>query len=246
MAAIVDADSPDTTKLQHLADGIHVRHLAGIFLLSLSTLLLELSLPRILSVTLWYHFSFLVISTALLGFGAAGVTLAVSDALRQRAPLNRSLGFVCIAFGITTLVSFWVLQHIPFDPLRLLSDGRQLLLMPVYYIVIATPFYCSGLAIALELTRGTRSTNRLYAFDLVGAGLGCMAIVVTLPALDGPGAVALAATLGFVAAAVFAARTSDADGSERRVLRSPVYARPWRVYSARAALLSSVTQSCTR
>ena len=29
------------------------------------------------SVTLWYHFGFLVISTALLGFGASGVTLAL-------------------------------------------------------------------------------------------------------------------------------------------------------------------------
>jgi len=48
------------------------RHFAGLFLLSLATLLLELALTRVLSVSLWYHFGFLVISTALLGFGARG------------------------------------------------------------------------------------------------------------------------------------------------------------------------------
>src|SRR5438876_6468033 len=45
---------------------IQARHFAGLFLLSLATLLLELALTRILSVSLWYHFGFLVISTALL------------------------------------------------------------------------------------------------------------------------------------------------------------------------------------
>lgn len=39
----------------------------GIFLIALSTLLLEFSLTRVLSVSLWYHFAFMVISVALLG-----------------------------------------------------------------------------------------------------------------------------------------------------------------------------------
>jgi len=45
------------------------RHSVGMFLLSLATLLLELALTRVLSVALWYHFGFLIVSTALLGFG---------------------------------------------------------------------------------------------------------------------------------------------------------------------------------
>jgi len=36
---------------------ISVRHYAGIFLLSLATLLLELSLTRVLSVALWSHYN---------------------------------------------------------------------------------------------------------------------------------------------------------------------------------------------
>ena len=47
--------------------------LAGLALTSFSALLLELSLTRLFSVVLFYHFAFLAISIALLGLGAGGV-----------------------------------------------------------------------------------------------------------------------------------------------------------------------------
>ena len=66
---------PDAHAPQGRPTG-RVPRYAGLFLLALATLLLELSLTRVLSVALWYHFGFLVISTALLGFGTSGVFLA--------------------------------------------------------------------------------------------------------------------------------------------------------------------------
>jgi SAM-dependent methyltransferase len=184
---------------------IGFRHYAGIFLLSLATLLLELSLTRVLSVTLWYHFGFLVISTALLGFGTSGVVLSVWTRVREAAPLDPALAGLSISFGVTTVVSFAVSQRIPFDPLNVLGDPRQLALVPLAYLVLAVPFFCSGLAIALLLTRGAREVNRLYAADLVGAGAGCAAVALTLPALGGAGSTVAAAALGLLAAAVFGA-----------------------------------------
>src|SRR6266536_219349 len=47
--------------------------LAGVALSSFSALLLELTLTRLFSVVLFYHFAFLAISIALLGLGAGGV-----------------------------------------------------------------------------------------------------------------------------------------------------------------------------
>src|SRR2546425_10754961 len=47
--------------------------LAGIWLVSFASLLLELALTRLFSVVLFYHFAFLAISLALLGLGAGGV-----------------------------------------------------------------------------------------------------------------------------------------------------------------------------
>ena len=61
----------------------------GIFFISFSTLLFELSLTRVFSVTLWYHFGFLIISTALLGFGVSGVLLSLWKKLREDFNLDK-------------------------------------------------------------------------------------------------------------------------------------------------------------
>ena len=180
------------------------RHCIGLLLLSLATLLLELSLTRVMSVALWYHFGFLVISTALLGFGAAGVTVASWRWLRQEAPLDPALTALGCAFAVAAIASFRLQQVIPFDPFALLAEPRQLLWMPLYYLAVAAPFYASGLAIALLFTRGARDIGRLYAFDLVGAAAGCAAVAIVMPALDGAGAIAAAAAIGALSAAVFA------------------------------------------
>ncbi|HEU4389681.1 MAG TPA: hypothetical protein VFV34_17885, partial [Blastocatellia bacterium] len=179
------------------------RHYAGICLFSLATLLLELSLTRVLSVGLWYHFGFLVISTALLGFGASGVVLALWQRLRERTSLDKALAWLALLFGLLTVACFWTLQRIPFDPFSLFADRRQFLFMPLYYIVISLPFFCSGLALALLFTRGSRRINRLYAFDLVGAGAGCAVIALVMPAFGGSGSVLVAAALGLIAAGIF-------------------------------------------
>jgi hypothetical protein len=185
------------------ADPIRPLQFIGLLLLSLATLLLELALTRVLSVSLWYHFGFLVISTALLGFGASGVTLALWTHLRERADLGRSLAACSLCFACSTLLSFWLMQQIPFDPFSIAVDRRQFLFMPIYLVVVAFPFFCSGLGISLLLTRGARDVTRLYAFDLVGAGLGCGLITLVLPRFGGSGSVVFAAFVGALAALCF-------------------------------------------
>ncbi len=180
------------------------RHCMGLLLLSLATLLLELSLTRVMSVALWYHFGFLVISTALLGFGAAGVTVATWRWLREEVPLDATLTALGALFAGVSIASFRLQQAIPFDPFALLAEPRQILWMPLYYLAVAAPFYASGLAIALLFTRGVRDIGRLYAFDLVGAAAGCAAVAIVMPALGGAGSVAVAAAIGALSAVVFA------------------------------------------
>jgi hypothetical protein len=161
-----------------LREKISWRHYGGIFLLSLATLVLELALTRVLSVALWYHFGFLVISTALLA----------------------------LLFGALTVGGFWLMQRIPFDPFSLFADRQQLLFMLLYYVILALPFFCAGLALALLFTRGAARISRLYACDLVGAGVGCAMIALVIPAFGGSGAIVIAAVLGLLAAVVFGLR----------------------------------------
>ncbi len=179
------------------------RYFVGIFLVSAATLLLELALTRALAVAMWYHFSFLVISTALLGFGVSGVTLSLWTGLRDRAHIDKALSVLSLGFGGTTILSYWLMQRIPFDPFGQIFHWSQFLFMPLYYLNLVVPFFFSGLVIALLFSRRSSEVNRLYAADLVGAGIGCSAITAVMPVFGGSGSVLIAALLGFLAATVF-------------------------------------------
>jgi hypothetical protein len=185
------------------AASIRWHHFAGITLLSFATLLLELSLTRVLSVASWYHFGFLVISTALLGFGVSGVVLSLWKSLRDNVLLDPALSVISLIFGFVTLVSYSVMQLIPFQPFELLNDHKQLIYMLLYYVMLAGPFFCSGLAISLLLTRGSRAANGLYAADMVGGGIACVAVSLTMPLFGGSGSIVVAALFGTLAALTF-------------------------------------------
>jgi spermidine synthase len=192
----------DRSACQILGDDLK-RYYVGIFTVSAATLLLELALTRVLSVAMWYHFGFLVISTALLGFGVAGVALSLWPGFRERAPLDTTLSLLSLGFGATTFLSYWLTQKIVFDPFDVVAHRSQLLLAPLYYLIITIPFFFSGLVIALLFSRRSTEVNRLYAFDLLGAGIGCAGLALVMPAFGGAGSVLFAALLGFVGAAVF-------------------------------------------
>lgn len=186
------------------SERINSRHFTGLFLLSMATLLLELSLTRVLSVALWYHFGFLVISTALLGFAVSGVVLALWTRLREQAQLDLVLAVCGLAFSVCVVVTFWCMQKIPLDPFSVAVDHREFFFMPIYFLLAALPFFCSGLAISLLLTRGTKEITRLYCYDLLGAGAGCALVAVVIPRFGGTGSVLVAACMGALSAVLFA------------------------------------------
>ena len=175
----------------------------GIFFISFSTLLFELSLTRVFSVTLWYHFGFLIISTALLGFGVSGVLLSLWKKFREVYLLDKTLGWISVCLAFSVIICFWQLQKIPFDPFSLYADKMQLLYMPLTYIVVSIPFFFAGLALSLLFTRFPSNIHRLYAFDLAGAAFGCLAIIFTMSYFGGGGSVLFAAPFAALAAILF-------------------------------------------
>src|SRR5437660_130128 len=64
----------------------------AIFLITLSGLILEVGLTRIYSASIWYHFAFVAISVALLGWGLGGFTVHVWKGVRSREPERREPG----------------------------------------------------------------------------------------------------------------------------------------------------------
>jgi len=179
---------------------------AGILVCSVAVLMLEILLTRIFSFTIWYHLAYLTISTALLGFGAAGSLLSAFPSLLERNA-NQLAAWCVAAAGCTVLIAVTVLGRLPLNPQTLLSDpGWFFLGLTGYYAAIAAPFLLAGMAVSIPLARYPRQVNGLYGADLFGAGLGCLAAVLALSYLDGAGAICACAALFLFAAALYSSR----------------------------------------
>lgn len=174
---------------------------AGIFAVSAATLLFQVTFVRIFSVSIWYHFAFLVVSVALFGIGASGVALSFLKPGR-REERYRALAPAC--FSISALLAYLLTNAIPFSPFRILQEPKQLFYFFLYDVLIMAPFFFSGAAVAFILRAFPARAGRLYAFDLVGAAVGTLLVFLVLPAGGARGAIAVASALGMVSAACLA------------------------------------------
>jgi hypothetical protein len=177
---------------------------AGIGLTSLATLMLQVSLTRLFSVALWHHFAFMVVSIAFLGYGASGTLLMMVPRIKT-PPLRPTLACLALGFSMATLAAYWCSNVIPFDPARIIWDRYQWIYLLGYYGVLATPFFFAGLILALAYTRHSEAVNRLYACDLAGAGLGCLALFLVYSFAGEVGAVLLVCLLSASASFAFSA-----------------------------------------
>src|SRR5438034_6784179 len=85
----------------------------GISLITLSVLMLELSLTRLFSATMYYHFAFLAISLALFGSGASGVFLYLVRDRLDRKRTARRMTASALQFSITTVLALGVILSNP-------------------------------------------------------------------------------------------------------------------------------------
>jgi len=170
----------------------------GILLLSAATLLFEITLTRVFSVAQWYHFAFMVVSLALLGFGASGSFLSLFPRLLMKK-LNHILAVGAVLFSLSCLGSYFIVNSIPFDSYRIAWDSRQLLYLIVYYLSLAIPFFFTGLVLGAALSKMPAQAGKLYGFNMVGSGLGCLLALIIPTLFGGGGTVVLAALLGLAA-----------------------------------------------
>src|SRR5207249_2834658 len=75
--------------------------LAAVALLSAAALAYEVLLMRLFSIILWHHFAYMIISVAMLGYGAAGAFVALMQ--RQLLPrFERVFVAAAAGFGVTS------------------------------------------------------------------------------------------------------------------------------------------------
>jgi spermidine synthase len=190
--------------------------LAGLALTSFAALLLELALTRLFSVVLFYHFAFLAISIALLGLGAGGVFAYLLKAKLARVPTRALAARLCIANSVLVSVVLEIVLHVP---VALTVTGKNFLHLSVLYLAAAVPFFLTGLLFSIVFARETWRVSRLYAADLSGGALACLAAVPLLNWVGGPNTILASAVVMGVAGVVWAASSA-----ERRVAGGFVFA----------------------
>ena len=175
---------------------------AGLFFVALATLMYEILLTRIFSVTMLYHFAFVALSIAMFGMTAGALIVYLAPSFFSARFLSQRLAAAAVIFPIAIVLSFMTELSIPF---RVQTSVIELYAIAFRYVVIAVPFVVSGVVICLMLTGFPRRVSRLYAADLAGAALGCILLVAVIGWSDGPTAVlwvAFLASVGGVALAL--------------------------------------------
>jgi hypothetical protein len=172
-------------QIRCILAGIRCRE-AALLLVSASVLSYQVVLVRAFSIGQWHHFAYMVISIALLGFGASGTLLAVLERGRTNTAMSlhgSQVGWFAISttsFAVAVPISFWLMQRVPFDPFLIVWEGRQVLYLGCYYLLLSVPFFAAATAIGLALTCESDKCPRLYAYNMAGSGAGALLAVVVL------------------------------------------------------------------
>ncbi len=158
---------------------INTPPLLAIFLISAITLAYEVLLTRLFSIIQWHHFAYMIISIALLGYGASGSFLMVFQN-RLKAYVSYSLTANIFLFAISSIGCFLMAQQIPFNPLELFWDRSQWLWLLLIYLLLILPFFFSANCIGLVFLCYKNKINRIYAADLQGAATGALVVVIII------------------------------------------------------------------
>src|SRR5512147_2111604 len=166
--------------------------LTAVALLSATALAFEVLLVRIFSIMQWHHFAAMIISMALLGYGASGtlLTFARPWLLTRIEPAFATLA---VLFATAMLASVSLAQTVPLNLLELAWDRTQQVNMLLVYLVLAVPFLFAGTAVGMALAAGGTRVGHIYRADLLGAGVlmlllpmaGCLKALAGVALLGG-------------------------------------------------------------
>jgi hypothetical protein len=174
---------------------------AGVFLISASTLMLEIIQTRILSVVVWYHLAFFVISLAMFGLTAGAVWVYLRRDRFTETTLSYDLSYFSGLFSLTTAICLAVQMTLA----PVISGAMTTLwIWTELAICLSIPFFFSGVILSLALTRSPFRVGRVYGVDLLGAAIGCLGALLLLNFTDGPSAILWVAALVAIGALAFA------------------------------------------
>ena len=149
---------------------------AALLIISAVAIAYQIGLMRILSIAQWHHFAYMIISIAMLGFGASGVMLTVVQGRVRGCELSW-LNTAAFLLPISLIGCYLLSQHVPFEVFRLVSEPRQFLYLLELYVLLAVPFFLASTCITLSFFIRPGQIGSLYCINMVGSGLGAVGAV---------------------------------------------------------------------
>jgi spermidine synthase len=183
------------------------RLLPATLLVSAAAIGYEILLMRVLSIVQWHHFAWMIISLALLGYGASGTFIAL---LRGRLEPRFEQAFAgsALLFSVSMVGCFILAQRVPFNALEIVWDRGQFLNLALVYLAFFVPFFFAACCIGLAFTCRGSAASRIYFFDLLGAGLGAMLAIALLFAVSPQTALVLLVLLPLLGSLLVASSTA--------------------------------------
>ncbi|MBN1224885.1 MAG: hypothetical protein JXB23_16675 [Candidatus Aminicenantes bacterium] len=173
------------------------RLLAGVFLVSLCLLSLEIVLTRILSVMFSHHYVFIVVSVAVLGLGTGGIFIHFfreqTQAVQNKSPkLSTLTGIFALSIPFTTSLMA-VISGV--------GAFRNNILVPCFLLIL--PFFFAGALLAQVFRMFPAFSAKIYGADLMGAATGALVTVPILSFFGGLDSCFLIGLLASLAAVIF-------------------------------------------
>ena len=173
----------------------------GLWLACASTLMYEIVLTRLLSVVCWYYLAFVSISMAMFGMTAGALAVQLRPDFFKDADLKHRLTQASLAMAVSMPLTLMSMLAVPVE---LSPTVESIFSFLLFSAIIAVPFFFSGVAVCLSLTKSPFPIGRVYFADLLGASAGCFGSVLLLKVIDAPSAVLVISALLFLSSAAYA------------------------------------------
>ena len=173
----------------------------GLGLMCASTLMYEITLTRLLSVTCWYYLAFVSVSMAMFGMTAGALAVQLRPAWFERSQVRLRMAQASFAMAVSMPIVLTIMFAIPLDISLAVQTVCSFL---IFCSFIAVPFFFAGIVVCLSLTRASAPIGRVYFADLMGAAAGCFGSLILLNLVDAPSAVMVISALVFLSASAYA------------------------------------------
>jgi spermidine synthase len=173
----------------------------GLGLMCASTLMYEITLTRLLSVTCWYYLAFVSVSMAMFGMTAGALVVQLRPALFDRSQVRLRMAQASFAMAVSMPIVLTIMFAIPLDVSFAVQTVSSFL---IFCSIIAVPFFFAGIVVCLSLTRASARIGLVYFADLMGAAAGCFGSLILLNLVDAPSAVMVISALVFLSASAYA------------------------------------------